>query len=311
MRFIGDTQIDFLGKRKFAFVFSGILLLAGLASLIVKAGPSYGIDFLGGTEVSVQFQQNHETGKLRSALRDAGFTNIEIKQFGSPRAFLIRVQEQQSGTEVSDRIVQSLRQAAPDDAPDLLSVDSVGPKIGKELRESAVLAVLFALALILLYISVRFEFIFAVGAVIALFHDVLITLGIFSLLNLEISLAIVAAFLTLVGYSLNDTIVVFDRIRENMNLSRRDTEATEKTINLSINQTLSRTILTSGTTLIVVVVLFLFGGGVIHNFALCMLIGIAIGTYSSIFVAAPVVAEWHKEHAKKKIKKGSPAKVRS
>ena len=310
MQFFGETSIDFLGKRKIAFIVSGVLILIGIVSLIIKGGPSYGIDFVGGTEVSILYSQDKQTSTLRDALASIGFGKAEIKQFGSPRSFLVRVQEQETGTEVSDKIVAALTQASPDDPPELRSVDSVGPKIGKELRTSAALSILISLALIMLYISVRFEFIFAVGSVIALFHDVLITLGIFSILDLEISLAIIAAFLTLIGYSLNDTIVVFDRIRENFNLNRRESEATHRIINTSINQTLSRTVLTSGTTLIVIVVLFIFGGDVIHNFALCMLAGIVVGTYSSIFVASPVVAQWHQEHTRKKARTKRPVRVR-
>jgi len=309
MQFIRETHIDFLAKRKVAFAISGFLILIGLVSLVIKGGPSYSIDFLGGTEVHVQFQQVHPTGEVRDALASLGFGKAEIRNFGSEYEFLIRVQMQERGTEISEGIMAALRSAFADDPPEELSVDSVGPKIGKELRDAMIWAVLISLTLILFYISVRFEFVFAVGAVVALFHDVLITLGIFSLLDLEISLAVVAAFLTLVGYSLNDTIVVFDRVRENLNLYRRESHTTGHLVNLSINQTLSRTILTSGTTLLVILTLYLFGGEVIHNFAFCMLIGVLVGTYSSVFVAAPLVAEWHRKHQAAKVKR-SPARVR-
>ena len=309
MRLIGETNINFLEKRKITLYLSVALILLGLVSMIFKGGPSYGIDFLGGTEVHVQFQQQYDVKEVREAITSLGFGKAEIKQFGTAQDYLIRIQQQESGTKISDSIIDALKQSFPNDTPNLLSVDSVGPKIGKELRTSAAKAVLFSLALILLYISIRFELIFAVGAVIALFHDVIITLGLFSLLNLEISLAVVAAFLTLVGYSLNDTIVVFDRIRENFNLLRRESSKTEHVINLSINQTLSRTILTSGTTLVVVLILYIFGGEVIHNFAFCMLVGILVGTYSSMFVAAPVISEWHKKHEVTKVKKKKPAKA--
>jgi len=202
-----------------------------------------------------------------------------------------------------------LHKAFPDNALTLRSVESVGPKIGQELRSAAFWAIAVSLALLLLYISIRFEFIFAVGAVVALFHDVLITLGFFSLLNLEISLAVIAAFLTLVGYSLNDTIVVFDRIRENTKLHRRENLDIKRIINLSINQTISRTILTSLTTFIVVVVLYIFGGEVIHNFAFCMVLGIIVGTYSSVYIAAPLVVEWYEKHKVEQVKR-RPVAVR-
>ena len=311
MQFFRETNIDFLSKRKIAIAISGFLILMGVISLVVKGGPTYGIDFLGGTEVHVKFEQNQTTAAVRNALSSLGYGNAEIKQFGSAQDYLIRVQQQQEGgTQISDSILDALRKAFPNDPPEMRSVDSVGPKIGQELRDAAIWAVLIALALLLLYISYRFEFVFAVGAVVALFHDVLITLGFFSLLDFEISLAVVAAFLTLVGYSLNDTIVVFDRIRENLKVHRRESMGIGRIINLSINQTLNRTILTSGTTLLVVVILYLFGGEVIHDFAFCMLAGIIVGTYSSIYIAAPLVAEWHQKQEMAKIKR-SPAKVRT
>jgi preprotein translocase subunit SecF len=303
MEFFRETHIDFVGKRKLAVTISVALILIGVASLVMKGGPAYGIDFLGGTEVQVQFAQPVPVDEIRTALAAAGFGQAEIKQFGTPNDWLIRVQQQETGTAISDGIINALMQAFPGNPPEKRFVDSVGPKIGQELRDSAIWAVLISLGMILLYISVRFEFVFAVGAVVALVHDVLIALGIFSLLNLEISLAVVAAFLTLVGYSLNDTIVVFDRIRENLKTHRRETGGIEPLINLSINQTLSRTILTGGTTLMVVLVLYFLGGEVLHNFAFCMLIGILIGTYSSVFIAAPIVAEWHKKAEQQKVRR--------
>jgi len=302
MEFFRQTNIDFLGRLKFALAFSMTMILAGILSLLIKGGPLYGIDFLGGTEVNVKFQNPQQTAVVRQALSTQGISKAEIKQFGDRTDFLIRVQQQESGTQVSDAIVAALQKAFPHDAPTLQSVDSVGPKIGQELRDAAIWAIIIALGLILIYISIRFEFVFAVGAVVALVHDVVITLGLFSLFNMEINLAIVAAFLTLVGYSLNDTIVVYDRIRENMVLLRREAMSIEKVINLSINQTLNRTILTSGTTLLVVVILFFFGGEVIRGFSFCMLAGIIIGTYSSIFIAAPLVVEWYHRQQTAKIK---------
>lgn len=310
MQFFQETHIDFLRIRKYAMSLSGVLILAGIISLIIKGGPRYGVDFLGGTEISIHFEQAHSTAELRAAMSQLGYGRAEIKQFGSSSDFLIRVEQQQEqGTQVSDSIVDALRRAFPGDSLTVRSIESVGPKIGRELRTNAIWAVLISLGLLLVYISIRFEFIFAVGAIIALFHDVMITLGFFSLFDLEVSLAVVAAFLTLVGYSLNDTIVVMDRIRENNKLLRRENRNIEYIINLSINQTLARTILTSLTTFIVVVVLFFFGGEVIHNFAFCMLVGIIAGSYSTIYIAAPVVVEWYKKHEAKKVKH-SPVAVR-
>ncbi|MCI0697088.1 protein translocase subunit SecF [candidate division KSB1 bacterium] len=303
MQFFRETHIDFLSKRKFAIVVSAALILIGIASLVIKGGPLYGIDFLGGTEVQVRFSRAVPIGQVRQAMANVGFGQAEIKQFGTPNDFLIRVQQQQTSTEISDQILQGLQSAFPDNPPESRFVESVGPKIGQELRNAAIWAIIIALGLILLYISVRFEFVFAVGAVVALVHDVMVALGFFSLLNLEISLAVVAAFLTLVGYSLNDTIVIYDRIRENMKIHRREARPIEELINLSINQTLSRTILTSGTTLVVVATLYFLGGEVLHDFAFCLLAGIIVGTYSTIFIAAPIVVEWHKKTELQKVRR--------
>jgi preprotein translocase subunit SecF len=281
-------------------LFSLALILVSIVSLIAQGGPKYGIDFLGGTSIELKFEKDISVAEVRSALTQVGFGNAEIKNFGSGKEILVRVQQQETGTEISDAIKAEISKAFPDNPYTVQMIEKVGPKIGAELRTAAVWAVLIAMFCILIYISWRFEFVFAVGAIVALFHDVIITLGVFSLLRLEISLNVIAAFLTIVGYSLNDTIVVFDRIRENLKVLRRETY--ENIINISINQTLSRTILTSGTTLIVVLVLYLFGGEVIHNFAFGLLIGIGIGTYSSIFVASPILVEWEKQRQLKKSK---------
>ena len=291
MQFFKSTHIDFIGKRYKAAIASGILILISIISLIAHGGPEYGIDFKGGASLHVRFEKPISVGEIRGILSDVGQGNSEIKQLGMSPEFLIRIQESAAIGDLSDHLLTILAEKLPDNPYELLEKDTVGPKIGSELREAAIWAILASLGLILLYISWRFEFRFAVGAVIALFHDVIITLGIFSLLNLEISLTVVAAFLTIVGYSLNDTIVVFDRIRENLKIMRR--ESYEQIFNTSINQTLSRTILTSFTTLLVVVILFLFGGEVIHNFSFALLVGILIGTYSSVFIASPIVVEWH------------------
>ncbi|MCZ6820098.1 MAG: protein translocase subunit SecF [Calditrichaeota bacterium] len=306
MEFLVNAKFDFVSKRKAALVFSGTLILVGLGSLIVHKGPHYGIDFLGGTSIELEFEQPIAISDVRSAVSKAGFGKAEIKNFGAPNEILIRVQEQEAGTEISGAIKASISKAFPDNSYTVQLVEKVGPKIGAELRSSAFWAILIALLGILMYISWRFEFMFAVGAIVALFHDVLITLGVFSVLGLEISLAIIAAFLTIVGYSLNDTIVVFDRIRENLKVLRRETY--EAVVNTSINQSLTRTIVTSLTTLAVVTILYFFGGEVIHNFAFALIIGVLIGTYSSIFIASPVVVEWEK---RREAKKGRPMAKRA
>ncbi|NOZ62281.1 MAG: protein translocase subunit SecF [Calditrichaeota bacterium] len=300
MQFIKETHIDFIGKRKIAIAISSLLILIGIVSLIVRGGPKYGIDFTGGTSLQVQFQKPVKISQVRKILSTIGVGNAEIKEFGVENEILIRIQQQPDMQDISDKVISTLKDNMSDNPLDLRMKEAIGPRIGNELRRAAIWAILISLALILIYISWRFEFTFAVGAVVALFHDVMITLGIFSLLNLEISLDVVAAFLTIIGYSLNDTIVVFDRIRENMKTLRRENIIT--IMNVSINQTLSRTILTSLTTFLVVVILFFFGGEVIHNFSFALVVGVIVGTYSSVFIASPVVVEWKlkRERDKKK-----------
>jgi preprotein translocase SecF subunit len=270
--------------------------------MIIKGGPKYGVDFLGGTVIQMHFPQAPNIGEVRQALTNAGYPDAEIKTFGNTNEILLRVQKQEEGATVSESIMKALRDAFPQNAPDERLVESVGPKIGKELRTAAIWATLISLVLILIYVSFRFEFIFAVGAVIALFHDVMVTLSFFSLLDMEVNLTVVAAFLTIVGFSLNDTIVVMDRIRENRRIHRDAT--IEKLINLSVNQTLGRTIITSLTVFVVVLILLFFGGDVIYNFSFAMTVGVISGVYSTVYIAAPVVVEWHKKAEMEKIHRG-------
>ena len=276
--------------RKIASYISGFVILIGLSSLIIHKGPNFGIDFVGGTLIQLQFQKDIDVGTIRNSLSSVNLGNSEIKMFGNTREVLIKAEIQRGGENTAVLIQDVLSRDFPDNPYEIRRVEEVGPKIGRELVKGAILSVIFAFLLMGIYISWRFEFKFAIGAVAALIHDVLVTVGIFSLLNVEFSLPVVAAILTLVGYSLNDTIVVFDRIRENLKLLRR--EKNEVIINKSINQVLSRTIITSLTTLFVIVIIFIFGGEVIHNFAFALLIGIITGTYSSIYVASPIVAAW-------------------
>jgi len=301
LQILKDTHFDFVGKRKLAFLISAGLILIGIISLLAHGGPALSIDFSGGTLLQIQFEGDLSVEEVRNSLDKIGWGDSEIQKFGQGSEFLIRVKKQTAGTQVGDQIKNALTKDFPDNKFEVRREEKVGPKIGQELKGKALRAIFFALILILIYISWRFEFKFAVGAIVALFHDVLITVGIFSLLNKEISLAIVAALLTIVGYSLNDTIVVFDRIREDLAIMRG--KSYEKIINASINQTLSRTIITSLTTLMVVICLFALGGEVIRDFAFALMIGVIVGTYSSIFVASPVLIEWHSRLlAKKKYK---------
>ncbi len=284
MRLLTNVNIDFLGKRKIAAVISGVAILTGLFSLVVKGGPELSIDFSGGTLAQIQFSTPVEVGEVRDRLLDYGFSRPTIQQFGEENEILIRVPVEETG----EALRQQLQDALAGMDFEIRRLETVGSKIGGELRSKALKSVLFALFGILIYISLRFDRYYALGAVAALAHDVLITLGVFSSLNLELDLAIVAAFLTIVGYSHTDTIVVFDRIRENVKIHRK--EDFFITVNKSVNQTLNRTIITSLTTFVVVLVLYLIGGEVIKYFAFALIIGVLVGTYSSIYVASPLMA---------------------
>ena len=287
MRLLSKTNINFISKQKFTTFLSIALIIAGIASLIMKGGPLLSIDFTGGTMAQVKFDKDIELTSLRSTLSEYGFKGAEIVEFGSPDEVLIKTQLSGSSSEISEKLTTALGETFT-----LRRVESVGPKIGKELQTDALKAIGLALLLILIYITFRFDRYYALGSVMALIHDVLITLGVFSLLGYEINLSIVAAFLTIVGYSLNDTIVVFDRIRENIPKYLKKT--IDEVVNISLNETLNRTVITSLTTMMVVVILFVWGGKVINLFAFALIVGVFVGTYSSLFVASPVMAYFEK-----------------
>ncbi len=331
-----NVNIDFVGKRKIAFIVSLTLVIISIASLVMKGGPNYGIDFAGGMLIQIKFSQSITPGDIKEILSTVGVENASVQQFGDveENEYLIRAEKTSETSErLADKLKGKLDTTYPDNKVEVRRVEMVGPKVGKDLREKALQALFAAILLIAVYISGRFEskwitgiivalvlliaiyffsmfhmhiptlivlallvtlglcvyleLRYALGAIVALIHDVIITMGIFSLLDKEFTLPIVAALLTIIGYSLNDTIIVYDRIREN--LRKYHKEAYDTIINKSINQTLSRTILTSVTTLMVVVSLFIFGGGIIHDFAFAMIIGIVVGTYSSIYVASPIL----------------------
>ena len=290
MRFLSKTNIDFISKQKLTGLLSIVLIIAGIASLIMKGGPLLSIDFTGGTVAQIKFEKPVELGQLRNTLSDYGFKGAEIVEFGSPDEVLIKTQFTGSSSEISEKLTLALGKTFI-----LRRVESVGPKIGKELQSDALKAIGLALLLILIYITFRFDRYYALGSVMALIHDVLITLGVFSLLDYEINLSIIAAFLTIVGYSLNDTIVVFDRIRENIPKFMKKT--LNDVVNISLNETLNRTVITSLTTMMVIVILFIWGGKVINLFAFALIVGIFIGTYSSLFVASPVMVYFEKRSA--------------
>jgi preprotein translocase subunit SecF len=284
------TKIDFVGLRFKMLLLSWGLILIGLASIYLKGGLNYGIDFAGGSMVHVRFAQRTSIDDIRAALARPELREVIVQDVGKDGAeFQIRVlgAEQGGSSTISDAIKNGLREKFGEGTYDVLRVETVGPKVGKDLWRSAALAVLAATLVMGAYIAMRFEVRFGIGAAIALIHDVLMTIGALSLFNMEFDLTTVAALLTVVGYSVHDTVIVSDRIRENMRKMRRETLAT--IMNISINETLSRTLITSGTAILVTAALFLLGGTVIHSFAFALLVGFIVGTYSSIYVASPVV----------------------
>ena len=285
MRFFKDAHFDFLGARRRAYVVSAVLLLVGLASIVIHGGFRYGVDFTGGTLYQLQFEQPTTVAELRTAVAAAGYTGAQIQRFGGTEEFLIRLATFEATQDVPEALA-----AAPEVGEfQVMRTEAVGPKVGSELRTRAAWAIALSFLLTLIYLAFRFEWRFGVAAIIATFHDMLLTFGFISLFNIEITLATVAAILTIVGYSLNDTIVVFDRIRENIRKKRK--ESYIDTINRSINETLPRTVLTSGTTLVTLLALFVLGGDIIRPFAFVLMLGVIIGTYSSIFVASPALLE--------------------
>ena len=289
LNFKDGEAIDFLSLRRLSAIISGIIILAGVASIVVHKGLKYGIDFRGGTNVQIQFSTPPNLDQLRQFFAERGMKNVVLQTFGD-----VADQEILLGLPIDgplgtgEDLTAELRKILLPQHPklEIRRIETIGPKVGDELKISAVQAILIALGLVLLYITIRFQWRQGVSAIVALVHDVLVVVGIFSIFDKEFSLTVVAALLTVVGYSLNDTIVVFDRIRENQGKYRK--KSFEETINLSITETMSRTLITSGTTLLVVLSLFFLGGEIIHDFAFALLVGVLIGTYSSIYVASPM-----------------------
>ena len=282
LRSLNIPVIDFVGKRKFAMIFSAVLLVLSITSIGFQ-GLKFGIDFTGGTLIELGYENTADLEDIRSKLSEGDFKGTNVQYFGSDTEVLIQLEPQEvSSAKLSSSIIRMLG-----DGIDIRRVEFVGPKVGEELTNDGGLAMLYALIGILIYVAFRFEYRFALGSIAALVHDVIITLGVFSILQIEFDLTVLAAILAVIGYSLNDTIVVFDRIRENF-LSTRQVEA-EPIINEALNQTLSRTLMTSLTTLLVLLALFYLGGEVIHSFAGALLIGVIVGTYSSIYVASSMI----------------------
>jgi preprotein translocase SecF subunit len=307
--FVG-AKYKWMEKRRWAYLFSSILVLASVASLVLHGGPRKSVDFSGGTVLYLEFSPATSVGVVRDVTSSAGFQGSEVQMTEGGAQAIVRLGEIKGNAAPFENFQQALAAKSPGTTVTLLSQDQVGPKVGKELAQKATWAVLWSLILILLYIAWRFTRVsFGLGAVIALFHDILITLGVFSVLNKEVGLTVLAALLTIGGYSINDTIIVFDRIRENTGLARRMT--LHEIMDKSINQTLTRTILTGGTTILAVVSLLFLGGPVIHDFALAMFIGVFFGTYSSVYVASALALDIHTWWTKRKLARtgGTPAKA--
>jgi preprotein translocase subunit SecF len=303
LEIIKKTSINFIGKRYYAFLFSGALVTLGIVAFIFifLGKANLGIDFAGGTMIQGGFEKPVRIGEVREALTKNGYGDADITELrrGIPYFFMIRLKSTpETGSKIADEVMDILRKEFPDNPFNKDSVDEVGPAVGRILQKQARIAVLLALVGILIYIWIRFDFRFGVAATAATFHDVLAVLGIMFILGKEITLLIVTALLTLAGYSLTDTVVVYDRIRENLKLYRKRGDFAG-TINASINEVLSRTIITGGTTLLAVLAIFFLAGEVVHDFALTLLLGIIVGTYSSWFVASPIVVEWEKRSPKR------------
>ncbi len=313
MRFFKKTNIDFMGKRKMWYTISAIVILAGIVSLSIK-GFHFGVDFLGGTELIIEFNQPPDVGKIRTMMDETGFPRSEIKVYGAPNRILLRTQLQGEGTTVGDRIKASLQKTFPELNPHVLQEQKIGPKVGQELRRNALYAVIASLFAMGLYVAFRFEFIYGLGAVVALFHDVMVALGFVSIFdgltsftNFEIDQNMIAAFLTIVGLSMNDTVVIFDRIRENKKIFR--SMSLVDLINKSLNETLSRTMITSGTIFIITVILFFLGGEVNRGFAFALTVGITTGTYSSIYIASAIALDYTLYKQRRKAKATVPQKA--
>ncbi|MDP3047865.1 MAG: protein translocase subunit SecF [Thermodesulfovibrionales bacterium] len=288
-----NTKIDFMGKRNYAFILSGALFLLGMAAIVQIAlgRANLGVDFSGGTAVQIKFAQHVSLSEIRKTLDEGGLKDFDLQDLPAENKILIRVKKEEAKLGgFSEKIIEALSKRFSDKTPVIDSTTEIGPKVGARLRKDALWAILMATAGLLMYVGWRFRFIFGIGATIAALHDVLAVVGLLYIMGREFNLIIVSALLAIAGYSLTDTVVVFDRIRENMKV--RHKEPLETVMNASINEVLPRTVITSLTTIFAALALFIFGGEVIHDFALAMIMGIIIGTYSTMFIANPIVLLW-------------------
>ncbi len=289
LQLLHGLNVNWMGRRHIAYWLSGLCVLASMVSLIAHGGPRYGVDFTGGTLMEVRLTPAPSVDAVRAAVDKAGFPGSEIQKLDKPGQFLIRLGAHEGVKDVAAAVRLGIQSALPSEAYELLRLESVGPRVGGELRGAAIKAIFLALGLILVYVAIRYDWRYSMGAIAALFHDVFIALGAVSITNREVTLTVVAALLTIAGFSINDTIVVFDRIRERKQTLRR--EPAEKVMNIAVNETLSRTVITSFTVFLTVLSLFLLGGEVIHDFSFAMLVGVVFGTYSSVYVASALALD--------------------
>ena len=298
-----DTRFDFIGKRKITIWISAVVILLSLGSILYHGGLRYGVDFAGGLLIQIKFSKPVSISEVRNALEVMGSKEAMVQAFGGENEFLIRVEKTTEDLEAMSKTIQtSLQQQFKDKALEIRRAEVVGPKVGKDLKRKALWAVGLSFLGILIYVAWRFkEVAYGLGGIVALFHDIIVTYGAISIANIEYSLNILAVILTIIGFSINDTIVIFDRVRENIKKMRKDN--LETIFNVSINETLGRTILTSGIVMMVVLILFFFGGPVIHDFTFALIVGLISGTYSTVYIASPVVLFWEKHVSKGKKKR--------
>ena len=289
-----NTRYDFIGKKKFTAWLSLIVILLCVGSIFFHRGLRYGVDFAGGLLIQIKFSKAVDISEVRKAMDAMGMKDAVVQKFGGEDEFLIRVEKTSEDLEeASQKIQTSMKEQFKGQPPEIRRVEVVGPKVGQDLKKKALWAVGLSFLGILIYVGFRFhEFAYGLGGIAALFHDIIVTYGVISIFNIEYSLTLLAVILTIIGFSINDTIVIFDRVRENIKKMRK--EDLETIFNVSINETLGRTVLTSGTVMMVVLILFFFGGPVIHDFAFTLMIGLISGTYSTIYIASPVVLSWEK-----------------
>lgn len=288
-----DTRFDFIGKKKFTIWVSAIAIILSIGSILYHGGLRYGVDFAGGILLQIKFSKAVDISEVRNAMETIGSKEAMVQKFGGENEFLIRVEKSSEDLEAMSRKIQaSLQEQFKGQTLEIRRAEVVGPKVGKDLKTKAIWAIVLSFLAILIYVAVRFRQVsYGLGGIVALIHDIIITFGAISVFDLEFSLPLMAVILTIIGFSINDTIVIFDRVRENIKKMRK--EKLDTIFNISINETLGRTILTSGTVMMVVLILFFFGGPVIHDFTSAMIVGLVSGTYSTVYIASPIVLLWH------------------